>query len=137
MQKRDLATLAQKVLAMRHKMYDFHESQIPADRLDLKRSPGGMIDAEFVVQFIILAYAAIYPEFVENVGACALLHRFAYRRLLPYSLASEAAVALATLRKRQHELFLQGKPFLWPKSINYDWPFHAIRKLWYEVFRIQ
>ena len=136
-QKRDRAALAQKVLAMRHKMYDFHESHIPADRFDLKRSPGGMIDAEFVVQFLILAYAAVYPEFVENIGACALLHRFAHRRLLPYSLASEAAVALATLRKKQHELFLQGKPFLWPKGINYDWPFHAIRKLWYEVFRIQ
>jgi glutamate-ammonia-ligase adenylyltransferase len=133
-QKRDRKRLAQDVLAMRHKMRAYHQSHIPSDCLDLKRSPGGLIDAEFVVQFLILAHTAAHSYFAENIGTFALLHRFAHRRFLSYSLAAEAAVALVGLRRMQHELFLQEKPDLIQKTAENSRPFEAILKLWHKVF---
>jgi glutamate-ammonia-ligase adenylyltransferase len=40
-------------------------------QFDVKHSPGGMVDAEFAVQYLVLSS---HPELVGNVGNIALLH---------------------------------------------------------------
>ena len=45
----------------------------PTDRFDLKHDPGGMVDVEFAVQYLVLAHAAAHPALTRNLGNIALL----------------------------------------------------------------
>ncbi|MGL5660017.1 MAG: bifunctional [glutamate--ammonia ligase]-adenylyl-L-tyrosine phosphorylase/[glutamate--ammonia-ligase] adenylyltransferase [Aeromonas sp.] len=58
---RDLPTLACEVRKMRHKMRD-HLLQANPALFDLKQSPGGMVDIEFIAQFLVLAHAYREPD---------------------------------------------------------------------------
>ncbi len=42
---------------------------------DVKHSPGGMVDAEFAVQYLVLAHSGAHPELLDNDGNIALLQR--------------------------------------------------------------
>ena len=70
---RDVAALRAEIMAMREKVRAAHP--VKAGRFDVKHSPGGMMDAEFAVQFLVLAQAASHPELIHNVGNIALLQR--------------------------------------------------------------
>ena len=58
---RDLPTLAREVREMRHKMRD-HLLKAGEGEFDLKQSPGGMVDIEFIAQYLVLAHACGEPE---------------------------------------------------------------------------
>ena len=45
----------------------------PDEVFDVKHSHGGMIDAEFIVQYLVLSQSAQHPELIDNVGNIALL----------------------------------------------------------------
>ncbi|HVE54526.1 MAG TPA: bifunctional [glutamate--ammonia ligase]-adenylyl-L-tyrosine phosphorylase/[glutamate--ammonia-ligase] adenylyltransferase, partial [Ramlibacter sp.] len=78
---RDLTALRAEIVAMRHKVRAAHP--VRAGRFDLKHSPGGMVDAEFAVQYLVLAHAATQPDLIPNVGNIALLQRAQAGGLLP------------------------------------------------------
>ncbi|MGE6108409.1 bifunctional [glutamate--ammonia ligase]-adenylyl-L-tyrosine phosphorylase/[glutamate--ammonia-ligase] adenylyltransferase [Aeromonas sobria] len=59
--ERDLPTLAKEVREMRHKMRD-HLLKAGEGEFDLKQSPGGMVDIEFIAQYLVLAHACGEPE---------------------------------------------------------------------------
>ncbi len=59
--ERDLPTLAKEVREMRHKMRD-HLLKAGTGEFDLKQSPGGMVDIEFIAQYLVLAHASGEPE---------------------------------------------------------------------------
>jgi glutamine synthetase adenylyltransferase len=42
---------------------------------DVKHSPGGMVDVEFAVQFLVLSQGCKHPELLANAGNIALLQR--------------------------------------------------------------
>ena len=54
------ATLAREVVAMRRKMHAGHPNATPL--FDLKHDPGGMVDIEFTVQYLVLAHAHRAPR---------------------------------------------------------------------------
>jgi glutamine synthetase adenylyltransferase len=53
---RDLPTLRKEVLAMRQKMVDGHPNN--SGLFDLKHDRGGMVDIEFIVQYLVLAHCS-------------------------------------------------------------------------------
>lgn len=59
--ERDLPTLAREVREMRQKMRD-HLLKAGEGEFDLKQSPGGMVDIEFIAQYLVLAHANGEPE---------------------------------------------------------------------------
>lgn len=59
--ERDLPTLAREVREMRQKMRD-HLLKAGEGEFDLKQSPGGMVDIEFIAQYLVLAHACGEPE---------------------------------------------------------------------------
>nr|WP_256353467.1 bifunctional [glutamate--ammonia ligase]-adenylyl-L-tyrosine phosphorylase/[glutamate--ammonia-ligase] adenylyltransferase [Aeromonas sp. sif2416] len=59
--ERDLPTLAREVREMRHKMRD-HLLKAGEGEFDLKQSPGGMVDIEFIAQYLVLAHANGEPD---------------------------------------------------------------------------
>ncbi|HEY6044461.1 MAG TPA: bifunctional [glutamate--ammonia ligase]-adenylyl-L-tyrosine phosphorylase/[glutamate--ammonia-ligase] adenylyltransferase, partial [Nitrosospira sp.] len=73
-QRRDLPSLKHEVLAMRQKMLDAHPNS--SGLFDVKHDRGGIIDVEFIVQYLILGHACDYPELTNNIGNIALLKLF-------------------------------------------------------------
>jgi [glutamine synthetase] adenylyltransferase / [glutamine synthetase]-adenylyl-L-tyrosine phosphorylase len=64
--ERDRAALAQEITAMREKVRAAHP--VRGGRFDVKHSPGGMVDVEFVVQYLVLAHSAEHPRAARQPG---------------------------------------------------------------------
>jgi len=103
----DVAALKQEVLAMRQKMRDARPSR--SELFDLKQDEGGMIDIEFIVQYLVLQHASQYSELTGNIGNIALLHLAGQLGLIDAPLAGAVADAYRDMRKWQHQLRLQGQ----------------------------
>jgi len=106
---RDISALRQEVIAMRQKMFDAHGA-IKPDVFDLKQDPGGIIDVEFIVQFLILAHAHTYPDLTDNLGNIALLHRAAEHGLIDLPLSEAVQTAYREYRRLQHANRLNDDP---------------------------
>lgn len=106
---RDAATLSSEVLAMRQKMFDAHGAVTPGV-FDIKQDPGGIIDVEFIVQFLILVHAHQYPDLIDNLGNIALLGIAAGHGLIPKDLADAVQTAYREYRRLQHINRLNDDP---------------------------
>ncbi|MDE2396553.1 MAG: bifunctional [glutamate--ammonia ligase]-adenylyl-L-tyrosine phosphorylase/[glutamate--ammonia-ligase] adenylyltransferase [Burkholderiales bacterium] len=106
--ERDADALRAEVRSMREKMRAAHP--IGAGRFDVKHSAGGMIDAEFAVQFLVLAHARRHEELLEDAGNIALLERSEAAGLLAPGVGGAAADAYRELRRFQHKARLDDAP---------------------------
>ena len=131
-QPRDIARLKAEVLAMREKMHAGHPN--PSGLFDLKHDPGGIVDVEFAVQFLVLAFAHAHPQLTNNIGNIALLHRAATLGLLPEAVARAAADAYRELRRQQHAVKLAGAAEARVPRATLDAYPDAVRTLWVTVF---
>jgi glutamate-ammonia-ligase adenylyltransferase len=105
---RDREALKAEIVAMREKVRTARP--VKADLFDVKHSTGGMVDAEFAVQFLVLSEAKAHPELVPNVGNIALLQRAEAAGLLPAGVGEAAAAAYRELRRVQHRARLNEEP---------------------------
>lgn len=106
--ERDRAALAQEITAMHEKVRSAHP--VRGEQFDVKHSPGGMVDVEFVVQYLVLAHSGEHPELRGNLGNIALLQRAEAVGLLPKGVGQEAADAYRELRAIQHRARLDEAP---------------------------
>ena len=106
---RDTNHLRGEVLSMRQKMFDAHGAVSPGV-FDIKQDPGGIIDVEFIVQYLILAYAHAHPDLTDNLGNIALLGKAAKHGLIPEDLASAVQIAYREYRRLQHINRLNDDP---------------------------
>ena len=97
---RDAASLKDEIRTMRERVRSAHA--VPAGRFDVKHSPGGMVDAEFAVQYLVLSQSAAHPALADNVGNIALMQRAEVAGLLPQGVGLAAADAYRELRRLQH-----------------------------------
>src|SRR5207247_4459915 len=98
--QRDRAKLRADVIEMRRKMYAGHPNATA--QFDLKHDPGGMVDVEFAVQYLVLAHAHEHRELTRNAGNIALLGLCADFGWLPHAIAVDAASAYREYRRVQH-----------------------------------
>ncbi|MFC7513385.1 bifunctional [glutamate--ammonia ligase]-adenylyl-L-tyrosine phosphorylase/[glutamate--ammonia-ligase] adenylyltransferase [Herbaspirillum sp. GCM10030257] len=105
-QPRDEEKLRREVAAMRTRMHEAHPNR--SLQFDLKHDAGGMIDIEFIVQFLVLCNACKYPQLTPDIGNIALLKLCGELGLIDASLAGDVADAYRTFRKLQHQIRLQG-----------------------------
>ena len=105
-QQRDAPTLKAQVVDMRTKMRSAHITA--PDLFDLKNSVGGMIDIEFMVQYLVLQHAHHYPQLCANYGNIALLNTCGELGLIPADLAHQVADIYRHWRKLQHGIRLHG-----------------------------
>ena len=63
--QRDIDTLRTDVSEMRAKMRH-HLNRAVSGQFDLKQSPGGMVDIEFIAQYLVLANAHKFPELLTK-----------------------------------------------------------------------
>lgn len=132
-QQRDAAKLQSEVLEMRQKMRDAHPNR--SDRFDLKHDAGGMIDIEFLVQFLILRHAAAYPQLTADIGNIALLKLCGELGLIDGGLANAVADAYRTFRKLQHQGRLQGEERARVAASRIATEISVVKQLWAETFK--
>ena len=132
MQRRDKQKLCTDVLQMRARMLDGHPN--PTGLFDVKHDRGGMVDVEFIVQFLVLAHAHEHADLVRNVGNIALLHMAGQLQLIDTSLAREVADAYRTFRSIQHRLRLNAaeRARVAPQEVEREAA--AVTRLWNSVF---
>lgn len=128
--ERDRTALAQEIRAMREKVRNAHP--VRAESFDVKHSPGGMVDVEFVVQYLVLAQSAVHPELRGNLGNITLLRHAEAAGLLPPGLGTEAGNAYRELRRVQHRARLDEAPTRMPAS-DADTLARPVLALWRHV----
>ena len=128
---RDARALSTEVQAMRDKVRAARP--VKAGFFDVKHSPGGMMDVEFAVQYLVLAWAAVHAELLDNVGNIALLQRAEGCGLLPAGVGHAAADAYRELRRTQHRARLDEQPTqVAPEVMSAQRD--AVLSLWHSVF---
>jgi glutamate-ammonia-ligase adenylyltransferase len=105
---RDTAALRTEIIDMRSKVS--RARPVKAENFDVKHSPGGMVDIEFAVQFLVLSQSHAHPELRANVGNIALLQRAQVCGLLAGHTGDNAALAYRSLRQIQHRARLNEVP---------------------------
>ena len=129
-QPRDLDNLRREILSMRRKMHDGHPNA--TDLFDIKHDRGGMVDIEFMVQYLVLAHAHAYPELTANIGNLALLKLAGELQLIPDELAERVRELYRTLRQTQHRMRLNSEsPCRIEQGVIDS---GACRRLWMELF---
>ena len=145
-QQRNLTELKQKILEMREKMLDAHPN--PTTLFDIKHDRGGIIDVEFIVQYLVLNHACNHPELTGNIGNIALLKLAGELGLISVKTAEAVRVAYREFRRLQHRSRLSVDSYLVgtmpgagksQKSTRIDADFLketrlAVLQLWEEVF---
>ena len=128
---RDAAALRNEIETMRERVRGAHP--VRGGLFDVKHSPGGMVDVEFAVQYLVLAESGAHRELIANVGNIALLQRAEDAGLLPKTVGYEAAKAYRELRRLQHVARLDERSGqLEPEQAQAQR--EAVLKLWAAVF---
>ena len=129
---RDPAWLKAEILKMRQRIHDAHPNR--SALFDLKHDTGGMIDIEFIVQYLVLEYSRRYPELTGNFGNIALLKMSEKLGLIPEGAGEKVSAIYRDFRKRQHQIRMQGagQARVIPQSVVDQTA--EVRKLWESVF---
>lgn len=99
-QTRDLLQLKQDILRMREKMLDAHPNK--SELFDIKQDCGGIIDVEFIVQYLVLGHANRHVKLTENIGNIALLKLAGELGLISIHNAEKVRSAYREFRHIQH-----------------------------------
>ncbi|MCE9633109.1 MAG: bifunctional [glutamate--ammonia ligase]-adenylyl-L-tyrosine phosphorylase/[glutamate--ammonia-ligase] adenylyltransferase [Methylophilales bacterium] len=131
-QERDLKKLRTEISSMRQQMLEAHPND--SGLFDLKHDRGGIIDVEFMVQFLVLAHAHQHAVLAGNVGNIALLKMAGELGLVSAGLAKSVADAYRVFRKKQHALRLQGDAYSRVKLSLVRSEVKKVRELWLKLF---
>ncbi|HKX52164.1 MAG TPA: bifunctional [glutamate--ammonia ligase]-adenylyl-L-tyrosine phosphorylase/[glutamate--ammonia-ligase] adenylyltransferase [Nitrosospira sp.] len=145
-QPRELSDLKREVLVMRKKMLDAHPNT--SGLFDIKHDRGGLIDVEFIVQYLVLGHACNYRELTDNIGNIGLLKLAGKLGLIKSEVAESALNAYREFRRTQHWLRLSGysdlagsffangksQKFARVESDYFKDEIAAVSRLWSEVF---
>jgi len=130
-QPRELGKLREEVLAMRQRMADAHPNK--TELFDLKHDRGGLIDVEFIVQYLVLGHAHEHARLTGNLGNIALLKMAGELGLIPADEAAAVADSYREYRRLQHGLRLNNQPSHVPHD-QVAAMAAGVRQLWNGVF---
>jgi len=129
---REPERLREEVLAMRRQMLEGHPNK--SALFDLKHDRGGMVDIEFMVQYLVLAHSSRHTGLTANDGNIALLRLAADLGLIPRDLSDAVRDAYRDYRRRQHGLRLNGARYARVPREEVNAAIGATRGLWRAVF---
>ncbi|MEW6078285.1 MAG: bifunctional [glutamate--ammonia ligase]-adenylyl-L-tyrosine phosphorylase/[glutamate--ammonia-ligase] adenylyltransferase [Thermodesulfobacteriota bacterium] len=111
--KRNRSALLEEVNSMREKMRAEHGNR-DSNLFDLKQDKGGIIDIEFLVQYLVLANAHEHPELSRWTDNIRLLETMAEHGILDVESAGRLKKSYVAMRAQIHKLNLQEKPSVVP-----------------------
>lgn len=127
-QPRNLPELGSGILGMRQKMLDAHPNT--SELFDLKHDRGGIIDVEFLVQYLVLGHAHQHQELTANAGNLALLKTAAGLNLIADADAEAVRGAYRQFRMLQHQLRLADEKYARVEPHTVATSVAAVRTLW-------
>jgi glutamate-ammonia-ligase adenylyltransferase len=131
--RRDTNALRKAVADMRAKLRRAHTQRDPA-WFDLKQDPGGIVDIEFLVQYLVLAHAHERPEILRWTDNVRLLQSLAEAGILATATAHLLRRSYLIYRAMTHRLNLRALPAHQPLA-SFTEPRHFINQTWQRFFR--
>lgn len=125
---RDETDLRQSVVNMRERVIE-ENSRSSDTEYDLKMDRGGLLDIEFLLQYLVLRWANQYPKLVTGPESKTIIQALIDVRILEPSDGAHLAEILENYLEAENALKLQEKPGLIPYSEFSDerqW----VRSLW-------
>ena len=107
--QRDRFTLLEEITAMREKIRAEHGNK-DSTLFHLKQDEGGIIDIEFLVQYLVLANAHDHPGITRWTDNIRILETMADQGIIDEVSAGQLKAAYVALRAQVHKLNLQEKP---------------------------
>jgi [glutamine synthetase] adenylyltransferase / [glutamine synthetase]-adenylyl-L-tyrosine phosphorylase len=105
--ERPLGDTRKEINDMREKMRQGHPNT--SALFDIKHDAGGLVDIEFIVQYLVLGFAHRHESLVANVGNIALLEMSGALGLIEIDRAHRVATSYRELRRLQHRAWLDGQ----------------------------
>ncbi len=107
--KRSQEQLREEVVTMRDKL---RQAEPPSERgsFDIKQGRGGIIDIEFLVQYLLLRHAHQYPELTRWTDNVRQLQSLSHHEVIDQQSAFGLRRAYLILRAMGHRLNLKGLP---------------------------
>lgn len=130
---RDARKLACDIKDMRARMLKVHLTDTSS--FNVKHSRGGIIDVEFVVQYLVLRYGVEHKGLLEHGGNIRLLKYAANLDLIDNSLAEQCADAYRSYRIWLHQHRLRGNEKVVVNKELAAPHANAVVSLWDSVFR--
>ena len=115
MRKRDKAILREDVLKMRDKMRR-HLDKSSSTEIDIKQGLGGLVDIEFLVQYLVLAYSIDHPKLSAYSDNINLLEYLASIDIITVQQQQTLVENYCKLRDLSHRATLQNSPAMMPTS---------------------
>ncbi|MDO5055892.1 MAG: bifunctional [glutamate--ammonia ligase]-adenylyl-L-tyrosine phosphorylase/[glutamate--ammonia-ligase] adenylyltransferase [Lautropia sp.] len=129
---RERRALVQEILAMRQKMHEGHPNK--SGLFDLKHDAGGMVDIEFMVQYLVLAFGHWFAPLLDNRGNIELLRRAGQAGLMSEAQARTVGDAYRRYRQLQHEMRLNDAERARVPHALVAAEAGAVRELWQQLF---
>lgn len=108
-QKRNEAELKKEVLAMRKKMQSNLDLS-NSTHFDLKQGSGGIIDIEFLVQFLLLNHTNQHPNLIQFSDNLRQIEALMDTKILKSKVGKKLIDCYFSLRSHIHSEVLQNKP---------------------------
>jgi len=105
-QSRDKSDLRQKVLEMRLKMRTSLEKK-KAGQFDVKQAAGGIVDIEFMVQYLVLGHAHQYPEVIAYTDNIRMLESLIQTQIIENNFGDSLIEIYQRYRDFMHAQALQ------------------------------
>ena len=124
----DITALRTEIASMRDKMHSAHPNT--SGLFDVKHGRGGIVDVEFMVQYLVLGHAHAHPALTGNIGNLALLKLAAQLGLIANAPATAVHAAYREFRRLQHALRLQELRYARVPHESVRQHTAAVRSLW-------
>ncbi len=113
------ASLKEEVKTMRQKMRDNLDTS-NHDHFDVKQGPGGLVDIEFLIQFLVLQQAADYPQISWSTRTTELIEQLVSLKVLSNTAGIELIDAYRHYRRLTNLQRLTQSQSTSTYSQNYD-----------------
>jgi glutamate-ammonia-ligase adenylyltransferase len=131
--QRDPAALSNDIVTMRQRMRKELGSKNRTASFHLKQDAGGLVDIEFIVQYLVLNHAWHCPQLLEFSDNMRLLDVAKAHNILPPENAETLQQVYIEYRIRLHRLALEKGSYLLPIT-DYEKERAAVITIWNNLF---
>lgn len=129
--KRDVETVKRDVVEMRQKMAETLDKS-SGDLFDLKQGSSGIVDIEFMTQYLVLAFAHDYPALAKYSDNIRILETVKEAGLLTSEQVDALIHAYKTYRSKYHRVSLQNQEPIVEQSC-YHAEREAVKVIWQQL----
>jgi glutamate-ammonia-ligase adenylyltransferase len=103
---------------------------------DLKQDTGGIVDIEFLVQYLVLLRSCEYKELLKWTDIVRLLETLQETGIINDQVAHFLKIAYLTYRSAVHQLSLQEKPAKAPEA-KFRGMRENVGQIWKDIMEIE